>query len=68
MKHVPEVGAAREDQTVEVVGGAHGVDDDIGKGAGIEALHLDVVAEGGEVAIQCAKLHATPVIVGVLRL
>jgi hypothetical protein len=53
---------------VEVVGGAHGVDDDIGKGAGIEALHLDVVAEGGEVAIQCAKLHATPVIVGVLRL
>lgn len=68
VKHIPEVGAAREDQTVEAVGGAHSVDDDIGERAGVEALHLNMVAEGGEVAIQCAELHAAPVVVGVLLL
>lgn len=67
MKHVPEVGAARENEAVEVVGGAHGVDHHVGEGAGIESLHLDVVAERGEVAIQRAQLAAAPVVVGVLR-
>ena len=50
----PEIGAAREDEAVEVVGGAHGVDVDIGEGAVVEALELDVVAEGGEVAVERA--------------
>lgn len=67
MKHVPEVRAPRENKAVEVVGGAHDVDDDIGETAGVEALHLDVVAEGGDVAIQCPELTAGPVVVGVWR-
>lgn len=50
-----------------MVGGAHGVDDHIGEGAGVEALQLNVVAERREVAIQCAQLAAAPVVVGVLR-
>ena len=48
----PEVGAAREDEAVEVVGWAHGVDYDVGEGAVVEALELDVVAEGVEVAVE----------------
>lgn len=43
---------------MEVIGGAHGVDDDVGEGAGIESLHLDVIAKGGEVAIRRTKLAA----------
>lgn len=52
---------------MEVVGGAHGVDDDVGEGTRVEALDLDVVAERGEVAVQRAQLAAGPVVVG-LRL
>lgn len=63
----PEVGAARENEAVEVVGGAHGVNDDVGEGAGVEAFDLDVVAEGGEITIQGSKLAAAPVVVRVLR-
>lgn len=62
----PEVGAAREDEAVEVVGGAHGVDHDIGEGTGIEPFDLDVIAERRQVAVQGAKLAAAPVVVGVL--
>lgn len=67
MEHVSEVGAAGEDEAVEVEGGAHGVDGEVGEGAGVEALDLDVVAQGGEVAVEGAELAAAPVIVGVLR-
>lgn len=67
MEHVSEVGAAGEDEAVEAVGGAHGVDGEVGEGAGVEALDLDVVAQGGEVAVEGAELAAAPVIVGVLR-
>lgn len=67
MKHVPEVGAARENKAMEVVGGAHGVDDDVGEGTRVEALDLDVIAERGEVAVQRTQLAACPVVVG-LRL
>lgn len=49
-----------------MVGGAHGVDHHIGESTGIEAFDLDMIAERGEVAIQCAKLAAAPVVVGVL--
>lgn len=51
---------------MEVVRGTHGVDDDVRECAGIEPLNLDVVAEGGEVAVQGAKLGGAPVIVGML--
>lgn len=44
----PEVGTARENEAMEVVGGAHRVDNDVGEGAGTESLHLNVVTEGGE--------------------
>lgn len=50
-----------------MVGGAHGVDGDVGEGTGVEALHLDVVAEGGEIAVESAELAARTVVVGVLR-
>lgn len=36
---------------------------DVGEGAGVEALHLDVIAEGGEVAVERSELAATPVVV-----
>lgn len=51
---IPEVRASGEDEAVEVVGGTHGLNDDIGEGAIVEALQLDMIAEGSEVAIQCA--------------
>lgn len=54
MQHIPEVGAAGDDEAVESVGGAHGLDNDVGEGAGAEALGLDVVAERGEVAVHRA--------------
>lgn len=60
----PEVGAARENEAMELVGGAHGVDDDVGEGTRVEALDLDVVAERSEVAVQRAQLAAGPVVVG----
>lgn len=41
----PEVGAAGKNEAVEVVGGAHRVNDDVGEGARVEAFDLDVVAE-----------------------
>ena len=53
-KRKPEVRTAREDQAMKSVSGAHCVDDDVREGTRIEALQLDVVAEGGEVAIQSA--------------
>lgn len=52
---------------MKVVGGAHGVDGDVGEGAGVEALDLDVVAQGGEVAVEGSELAAAAVVVGVLR-
>ncbi|PKI70051.1 hypothetical protein CRG98_009514 [Punica granatum] len=57
-------GAAGENQAVEVVSGAHGVDDDDKEGTGAKALHLDVVTEGGEVAVEAAELAAALIIVG----
>lgn len=63
----PEVGAAGEDEAVEVVGGAHGVDGNVGEGAGVEALDLDVLAQGGEVTVEAAELAAAPLAVGGLR-
>lgn len=57
MQHIPEVGAAGDDEAVEAVGGAHGLDDDIGEGAGAEALGLHVVAERREVAVHGAELR-----------
>lgn len=53
-KRKPEVRTAREDQAMKAVGGAHCVDDDVREGTRSEALQLDVVAEGGKVAIQSA--------------
>lgn len=64
---IPEIRAARENETVKMVGGAHGINDDVGEGAGVEAFDLDVVTEGGEITIQGTKLAAAPVVVGVLR-
>lgn len=53
---------------MEVVGGAQGEDEDVGEGAGVEAVGLDVVAKGGEVAVESAELAAAPVVVRVLLL
>ena len=47
-----------------MVGGAHGMDDDVGEGTRVEALDLDVIAERGEVAVQRAQLATCPVVVG----
>lgn len=57
MQHIHEIGAAGEDEAVEAVGGAHGLDDDVGEGAGAEALGLDVVAQRREVAVHRAELR-----------
>lgn len=43
------------------------MDDDVRECARIKPLNLDVVAKGGEVAVQGAKLGGAPVIIGVLR-
>lgn len=37
---------------MEVVGGPHDVNDDIREGAGIEAFHLDVIAERRQITIE----------------
>ena len=63
----PEVRATRENKAVKMVSGAHGVNDDVGEGTGVEAFDLDVVTERGEITIQGTKLATAPVIVGVLR-
>lgn len=52
---------------MKAVRGAHGVDDNVRECARIKPLNLDVVAKGGEVAVQGAKLGGAPVIVGMLR-
>ena len=52
---------------MEAEGGAEGVDEDVGEGAGVKAFGLDVVAEGSEVAIECAKLRSGALVVGVVR-
>lgn len=39
---------------MEVISGAHSINDDIGEGAGIETFNLDMFAEGSEVAIESA--------------
>lgn len=49
-----------------MVGGAHGVDNDIGEGTGIEPFDLDMITQRCQVAVQSAKLAAAPVVVGVL--
>ena len=43
------------------------MDDNVRECARIKPLNLDVVAKGGEVAVQGAKLGGAPVIVGMLR-
>lgn len=43
---------------MEVVGGAHSVDNDVGECAGVKSINLDVITEGIEVAIRRAKLAA----------
>ena len=48
---------------MEVVGGAHGLDDDIGERTGIETFDLDVITERGEVTIECSEFGACSVIV-----
>lgn len=52
---------------MEVVRGAHGMDNDVRECARVKPLNLNVVAKGGEVAVQGAKLGGAPVIVGMLR-
>lgn len=52
---------------MEVISGAHCIDDDIGERAGIETFDLDMVAEGGEVAIESTQLRSISIVVGVLR-
>lgn len=42
---IPEVGAAGEDEAVEVISGAHGVHNDVREGAIIETFELYMVAE-----------------------
>lgn len=49
-----------------MVGGAHCVDSDVGEGTRVEALHLDVLAERGEIAVERAEVAAAAVVVGVL--
>lgn len=41
---------------MEAISGTHGIDDDIGERTRIEAFDLDMLAEGGEVAIDAAQL------------
>lgn len=41
---------------MEVIRGAHCIDDDIGERTGIETFNLDMLAEGSEVAIESAQL------------
>lgn len=50
---------------MKVISGTHGIDDDIGEGTRIEAFDLDMLAEGGEVAIDATQLPGGAV--GVLR-
>ncbi|KAI6678279.1 hypothetical protein NL676_039075 [Syzygium grande] len=49
---------AGEDEVMEVVSGAHGMDGNVGEGARVEALDLDVTAQGGEFAVEGTKLTA----------
>lgn len=42
---IPEVGAPGEEEAVEVIGGAHGMNDDVGERATVEPFELYVVAE-----------------------
>jgi hypothetical protein len=42
------------------------VDDDVRKGAIVKALRLNVIAQGGEVAVECPELTGGTVVVGVL--
>jgi hypothetical protein len=53
----PEVGAAGEDEAVEMVGGTHGLDDHVGEGAGAESLRLNVATQRREVAIHRPELR-----------
>jgi hypothetical protein len=53
----PEVGAAGEDEAVEVVGGTHGLDDHVREGAGTESLRLYVVTQRREVAVDRPELR-----------
>lgn len=62
---LPEIRTAREDKTVEVISGTHGIDDDIREGTRIEAFDLDMLAEGSQVAIGTAQFGGGAV--GVLR-
>lgn len=52
---------------MEVVGGPHGVNDDIGERTGIEALHLDMIAESRQITIERTQLAAAAVVIGELR-
>ncbi|KAM1019729.1 hypothetical protein ACFX15_040332 [Malus domestica] len=57
-KQFLEIDGSDELEISEVlgVGGAHGMDDHIKEGTGIEALRLYVVVEGCEVAIQLVQI------------
>lgn len=52
---------------MEVIRGAHGVDNDVRECTRVKALNLNVVAKGGEVTVQGTKLSGAPVIVSMLR-
>ena len=49
---------------MEAVSGAHGVHNDVGERSVGEPLRLDVIAEGGEVAIESAQFGGAPIVVG----
>lgn len=53
---------------MEAVGGTHGLDDDVGESAGVEALHLDVVVKGRKVAVQGPDFATAPIVIRVLIL
>lgn len=52
---------------MEEKSGANGVDGDAEERGKVEALDLDLNAQGGGVALKAAKLAVAPVIIGVLR-
>ena len=54
---VPKVGTPGEYEAMEVIGGSHGVQNDVGEHAVVKPFQLDMIAERGQVAIQRGAAH-----------
>lgn len=74
-KDAPKVRAPGEYEAMEVIGGSHGVQNDVGEHAVVKPFQLNMIAQRREVAIQRGPAHlatAAPLpgaaVVGILRM